>query len=170
MQNNICWSNTYSDVVFSDLVFWNITVIFQLLQARCWLTMTWCYILYVPFPFWHYLCHIETIEVTEKHWVMRCHHRLNSASSRILNWDLVIGVLTTEPPGPSCSKLTMSLVNVWLKLWSLYMAYMLIFLLQTVSAFAFAKASHIFSAKIPINLILYLLNQWTLWPLTSLLS
>ena len=31
---------------------------------------------------------------------------------------------------PSCSKLTMSLVNVSLKLWSLNMAYMLIFLLK----------------------------------------
>ena len=47
--------------------------------------------------------------------------------------------------GPSCSKLTMSLVNVSLKLLSLNMAYMLIFLLKKMwVAFAFAKATHIF--------------------------
>ena len=33
-------------------------------------------------------------------------------------------------PGPSCSKLTMSVVNISLKLWSLNMAYTLIFLLK----------------------------------------
>ena len=33
-----------------------------------------------------------------------------------------------KSPGPNCSKLTMSSVNVSLKLWSLNMAYMLIFL------------------------------------------
>ena len=37
-------------------------------------------------------------------------------------------------------------------------------------AFAFAKATHIFSAKVPVNLILYLLEQLTFWPLTSLLT
>ena len=46
--------------------------------------------------------------------------------------------------GPSCSKLTMSLVKVSLKFSSLKMAYTLIFLLKNV----FAKATHIFSAKI----------------------
>ena len=51
-------------------------------------------------------------------------------------------------PGPSCSKLMMSLVNVSLKLWSLNMAYMLIFLLKKMwVAFAFAKATHIFFSK-----------------------
>ena len=54
--------------------------------------------------------------------------------------------------GPSCSKLTISLVNEPLKLWSLSMAYMPIFLLKNVS---------IFSAKIPVNLIVYLLEQST---------
>ena len=37
-------------------------------------------------------------------------------------------------PGPSCSKLEMSLVNLLFKLWSLNMAYMLIFLLKNVSS------------------------------------
>ena len=37
-------------------------------------------------------------------------------------------------------------------------------------AFAFAKATHIFSAKIPVNQILYLLEELTFWPLMSLLS
>ena len=51
-------------------------------------------------------------------------------------------------PGPSCSKLTMLLFNVSLKLWSLNMAYMLIFLLKKLwVAFAFAKATHIVSAE-----------------------
>ena len=40
------------------------------------------------------------------------------------------------------------------------MAYMLIFLLKKMSV-AFAKATHIFSAKIPVNLLLYLLEQLT---------
>ena len=48
--------------------------------------------------------------------------------------------------GPSCSKLTTSLVNISLKLWST--AYMLIFLLKKMwVAFAFAKATHIFFSK-----------------------
>ena len=42
----------------------------------------------------------------------------------------------------------MSLVNISLKFWSLNMAYMQIFLLKKMwVAFAFAKATHIFSAK-----------------------
>ena len=50
--------------------------------------------------------------------------------------------------GPSCSKLTMSLVNVSLNLWSSNMAYALIFLLKNMRvAFAFAKATHIFFSK-----------------------
>ena len=47
-------------------------------------------------------------------------------------------------PGPNCSKLTMSSVNVSLKLCSLNMAYTLIFLLKTWVAFAFQQ-------KIPVN-------------------
>ena len=40
------------------------------------------------------------------------------------------------------------------------MAYMLIFLLKKLCvAFAFTKAIHIFSAKIPVNSVLYLLEQ-----------
>ena len=37
-------------------------------------------------------------------------------------------------------------------------------------AFAIAKATHIFSAKLPVNKILCLLEQLTFWPLTSSLS
>ena len=50
-------------------------------------------------------------------------------------------------PGPSCSKLTMSLVNVLLKLWSSNMAYMLIFFAEeNVSSFCICKSySHFFS-------------------------
>ena len=48
--------------------------------------------------------------------------------------------------GPSCSKLAMLLVNVSLKLCSLTMAYMLIFLLENVSSFCICKSySHFFS-------------------------
>ena len=47
---------------------------------------------------------------------------------------------------PSCSNLTMSLVNVSLKLWSLNMVYTLIFLLKNVSSFCICKSySHFFS-------------------------
>ena len=48
----------------------------------------------------------------------------------------------SKSPGPSCSKLKMSLVNVSLKLWHIHFA-------------AFAKATHIFLAKIPVNKILH---------------
>ena len=49
--------------------------------------------------------------------------------------------------GPSCSKLTMSLVNVSLKLFSLNMAYMLIFFCwENMSSFCICKNySHFFS-------------------------
>ena len=47
-------------------------------------------------------------------------------------------------PGPSCSKLTMSLVNVSLKFRSLNMAYTLIFLLKKKMWVAFASYSHFF--------------------------
>ena len=48
--------------------------------------------------------------------------------------------------GPSCSKLMMSLVNISLKLWSLNMAYTLIFLLKKCSSFCICKSySHFFS-------------------------
>ena len=56
----------------------------------------------------------------------------------------------------SCSKLTMSFVNVPLKFWSLNMAYILIFLLL-----------RFFSAKIPVNYILNLLEQFTFWPVVQ---
>ena len=49
-------------------------------------------------------------------------------------------------PGPSCSKLTMPLVNVSLKLWSFNMPYTPIFLLKMWVAFALA-----FISKISVN-------------------
>ena len=52
-------------------------------------------------------------------------------------------------PGPSCSKLMMSLVNVSLKLWSLNMANMLNFCGKNVSSFCIFKSySHFFSKNI----------------------
>ena len=72
--------------------------------------------------------------------------------------------------GSRCSKLMMSLLNISLKLWSLNIAYMLIFLLQKMwIAFAFSKNYSLFFS-IPMNLILFLLEQLTFWPLISLLS
>ena len=50
-------------------------------------------------------------------------------------------------PGPSCWKLTMSLVNISLNLWSSNMAYMQIFLLTK----CICKSYSHFSAKIPVN-------------------
>ena len=49
---------------------------------------------------------------------------------------------------PSCSKLTMSLFNLSLKLLSLNMVYMLICLLKKCELLL---ATHIFSAKITVN-------------------
>ena len=51
---------------------------------------------------------------------------------------------TIKSSGASCSKLAMSIVNVLLELWSLNMPYMLLFLLENVSSFCIAKATHIF--------------------------
>ena len=42
-----------------------------------------------------------------------------------------------------------------------YSIYANIFAEKMSVAFAFAKATHIFSAKIPVNLVLYLLEQLT---------
>ena len=58
--------------------------------------------------------------------------------------------------GPSCSKLMMPLVNI-LTLIIKYGIYTNIF--AEKMWVAFAKATHIFSAKIPVNLVLYLLEQ-----------
>ena len=57
---------------------------------------------------------------------------------------LIFGKLTgvrSRSPGPSCSKLMMSLVNISLKLWSLNMVYMLIFLLKNVSSFCICMSN-----------------------------
>ena len=54
--------------------------------------------------------------------------------------------MLAKQPGPNCSKLMMLLVNVLLKLWSLNMAYTLIFLLKNVSSICICKCySHFFS-------------------------
>ena len=64
--------------------------------------------------------------------------------------------------GPSCSKLMMSLVKVLLKLCSLNMAYILIFLLKKKKKKKKKKMSSSFlSAKLPVNKVLYLLEQLT---------
>ena len=60
-------------------------------------------------------------------------------------------VIKPARSGPSCSKLMVLLVNASLKRSLLNMAYMLIFLLKKCVAFANAKATHIFSAKIFVN-------------------
>ena len=60
--------------------------------------------------------------------------------------EVCINLVMTKHSGPSCSKLTMLLVNVSLKLWSLNMAYTLICLLKNVSSFCICKSySHFFS-------------------------
>ena len=50
-----------------------------------------------------------------------------------------------------CSKLTMSLVNVSLKLWSLSLAYILLLLLKNVSSFCIWKSYSHFFSKITVN-------------------
>ena len=73
--------------------------------------------------------------------------------------------------GPSYSKQTMLLVNVSWKLWSFNMAYMLIFLLKkNVFWLLHLQKLLTFSAKIPVDKILYLPEQLTFWPLASSLS
>ena len=55
-------------------------------------------------------------------------------------------------PGPSCSKLTMSLVNVIVKTFIIkYSIQANIFAENKKVAFAFTKAPHIFPAKIPVK-------------------
>ena len=57
-------------------------------------------------------------------------------------WNKIFRSVHTS--GPSCSKLTMSFVNILLKCWSLNMAYTLIFLLKNMSSFCICY-SHFFS-------------------------
>ena len=56
-------------------------------------------------------------------------------------------VLMSNTTGPSCSKLTMSLVNDSLKFTSECYKYAVIFCWKNVSSSCSAKATHIFSAK-----------------------
>ena len=60
--------------------------------------------------------------------------------------------------GPGCSKLTTSLVNVSLKFQTLITEIGQYFLLKKVRGFCIAKASLTFSTKIPVYLIIKLLN------------
>ena len=59
-------------------------------------------------------------------------------------WSYITGLQTS---GPSCSKLTTSLVNDSLNLHRVIRKYAEIFLWKNVSSFCSAKATHIFSAK-----------------------
>ena len=67
---------------------------------------------------------------------------------------LIAKVLTkcmAKQSGPSCSKLTMSLINTVKTLIIKYSIYANIFAEKMWVVFAFAKATHIFSAKMPVN-------------------
>ena len=63
--------------------------------------------------------------------------------------------------GPSCSKLTMSLVNIVKTLIIKYGIYANIFAEKNVSSFCICKSYSHFVSKNPLNLILYLLEQLT---------
>ena len=84
--------------------------------------------------------------------------------------------LLTLTSGPSCSKLTMSLVNESSKFTSSDMQICWNFLLKNVSSFCSAKATQLqklltfFQQKISEYCILNPLKQLTKWPLTSSLS
>ena len=68
-----------------------------------------------------------------------------AASREILFSRLMYEANSPKMPGPICSKLTMPLVNISLKLWSLNMEHMLIFFAEKMwVVFAFAKATHVF--------------------------
>ena len=74
--------------------------------------------------------------------------------------------LTTWPPGPSCSKLTMSLVNDSLKftLSDMQMCWNFLLKKMWVANFCSSKATHIFSAK---NIrILYIESAKTVYEMT----
>ena len=60
----------------------------------------------------------------------------------------------TSGPGPGCSKLTTSLVNVSLKFQMLISQIRPYFCRQNLRSFCTAKASLIFSTKIPVYLVL----------------
>ena len=62
-------------------------------------------------------------------------------------WHLNLFSMSTSTSGPSCSKLTMSLVNDSLKFTSSYTQICQNFCWKNVSSFCNAKATHIFSAK-----------------------
>ena len=64
---------------------------------------------------------------------------------KVLSWSM--WNVAREGPGPSCSKLTTSLVNDSLKFTPSDMQICWNFLLKNVSSFRNAKATHIFSAK-----------------------
>ena len=73
-------------------------------------------------------------------------------------------------PGPGCSKLTTSLVNVSLKFQNLYLKCANIFCWENVRSFCNAKASHIFSTK-NISVFGYkVVKHLTSWPHNELVK
>ena len=80
-------------------------------------------------------------------------------------------LMCLQMPGPSCSKLTMSLINDSLKFTSSDMQIFWIFFAEKMwVAFAVQKLLTFFQQKISEYCILKPLKQLTKWPLTSLLS
>ena len=85
------------------------------------------------------------------------------SEKQIPGWDFE-HVQNESEPGPSCSKLTISLVNDSLKFTSSIRKYADIFCWKNVSSFCSAKATHIFSAK---NIrILYIESAKTVYEMT----
>ena len=72
--------------------------------------------------------------------------------------------------GPSCSKLTMSLVNDLLKFTWVILKYAEIICWKNVSSFCSKSYSHFFQQKISEYCILNPLKQLTKWPLTELVK
>ena len=67
------------------------------------------------------------------------------------HWNFWNGFIYHKEPGPSCSKLTMSLVNVVKTLTIKYGIYANIFAEKNVSSFCICKSYSHFSAKIQVN-------------------
>ena len=85
-------------------------------------------------------------------------------------WVLFFLLFPEKRAGPSCSKLTMSLVNDSLKFTSRYANMLKFFADKMWVAFAVQKLLTFFQQKISEYCILNLLKQLTKWPLTSSLS
>ena len=70
--------------------------------------------------------------------------------------------------GPSCSKLTMSLVNLSLKLWSLNMAYVLTFLLKKCESYSHFLSKNTWELDIVLTRTVNILTTNRLFKLTLL--